>query len=102
TFARAACRSRSRRHRPAQCRGEPPEEINLRDRLIIDRVVDFSGPPLLESGNDGAHQVVAMNHVKHTLASAFDGRFALQVLLKPVAALRPINPRYSQDHRWQI
>ena len=43
-----------------------------------------------------------MNHVQDARAVAFDPGLVLQILLEPVAAVRPVNARQAQDHRREL
>ena len=72
--------------------------MDLCRRLIVHRVVNLAGAPALQRGDDGAHQVIAVDHVDEAFAFARDLRFVPQVLQKQVAAARPVNAGYAQNH----
>ena len=85
------------RHVFAESFGEPAEEMDLGDRFVVDGVIDFALATVDESGDDGADEIVAVDHVEETQALAGDAGFIVQELFEEMSAIGSVDAGDTQN-----
>ena len=86
------------RHGLAKSLREPTVEGRLRDRLVVDGVVDFARPAALQGGDDGADHIRPVDHVDDPQTVAVDAGFVAAELLEEVPAVRAVDAGDTENH----
>src|SRR5688572_11760504 len=76
--------------------------MDLRDWLVIHRIIDLSRPAALQSGDDACHKIIAMNHIYDPVTLASDARLASEILEEKVSTFRSIDAGHTQNDRRKL